>query len=233
MAFAPVFPRVFSETFRVGLATSAAAAWYLSGGIAAANCLAAYTPKGAASLAASYDNNAAPGNGLADGTYDAAPGTAPSFASATGWTFLTASSQYLTTGGLIPATGYSYIARFANRLSAGSLLGSFDGTDNVTMYIDASNLYYGNGGLGTPTSTPALSAGTMAISNSTTYRNGVLDTPVCSAWVASPGITIWLGARNYTGNKFFSSVDILAVAIYDTALTAAQVLAVHTSIMSL
>ena len=61
MAFGPVFGRVMRATFDPRAA--AAVPWYLSGGIAAANCIAAFTPKGAASLAASYDNNAAPGNG--------------------------------------------------------------------------------------------------------------------------------------------------------------------------
>ena len=62
--------------------------WYLAGGIAKANCIAAYQPKGAASLAASYVNLVTPG------TYDAAPGTAPTFDSALGWTF-DGTSQYL------------------------------------------------------------------------------------------------------------------------------------------
>ena len=57
------------------------APWYLAGGISAANCLAAYQPKGAASLAASYSNLANPG------TYNAAPGVAPTFDASTGWTF--------------------------------------------------------------------------------------------------------------------------------------------------
>ena len=68
--------------------------WWLSGGIVAANCLAAYTPKGAASLAASYDNNAAPGNGLPDGTYDVTEGAALSWDAATGW-YDTSTGKYL------------------------------------------------------------------------------------------------------------------------------------------
>ena len=65
----------------VGKQTSAAVPWWLSGGISAANCIAAYQPKGAADLAASYVNLANPG------TYNAAPGVAPTWAAADGWTF--------------------------------------------------------------------------------------------------------------------------------------------------
>ena len=56
--------------------------WWLAGGIAAANCVAAYQPKGAASYAASKVNLANPG------TYDLVKITNdPDFDAATGWTF--------------------------------------------------------------------------------------------------------------------------------------------------
>jgi hypothetical protein len=50
--------------------------WYVAG----QTCVAAYQPIGAPSLAASYVILANPG------TYDAAPGVAPTFDAATGWT---------------------------------------------------------------------------------------------------------------------------------------------------
>jgi hypothetical protein len=90
MAFAPIFQRPFSSPFD-RRAAAAAVPWWLAGGVAAANAIAVYQPKGAADLAASYVNLANPG------TYDAAPGTAPTFDAATGWTF-NGSTQYLTTG---------------------------------------------------------------------------------------------------------------------------------------
>jgi hypothetical protein len=80
------------------LNASAATPWYLAGGIAAANCLAAFQPKGAASLAASYVNLATSG-----ATWDCtAPVAAPTFAAATGWTFT--GTQYLLVGSAAIAT---------------------------------------------------------------------------------------------------------------------------------
>lgn len=77
----------------------AAADWWVVPG---KTCVAAYQPIGAASLAASYVNLANPG------TYDAAPGVAPTWASATGWTF-NGSTQYLTTG-ITPPRGPNMVA---------------------------------------------------------------------------------------------------------------------------
>ena len=78
--------------------------WYLSGGILAANCIAAYQPKGAASLAASYVNLANPG------TYDAAPVVAPTWDAVNGW--VGDGTQYLNTG-VVPAANYSMFVRFS------------------------------------------------------------------------------------------------------------------------
>jgi len=61
MAFNSTFGRVFSPTFQPRSVASGVEPWWLSGGIAAANCVAAYQPKGAASLEASYVNLANPG----------------------------------------------------------------------------------------------------------------------------------------------------------------------------
>src|SRR3989344_7466925 len=82
--------------------------WTTAGG--APTPVAAYQPISAASLTASYANLANPG------TYTAAVGVAPTFASSTGWTF-NGSTQYLTTG-VIPANGWSMIVRFSNATGA-------------------------------------------------------------------------------------------------------------------
>src|SRR4030042_266315 len=82
--------------------------WWLAGGISAANCLAAYQPKGAASYAASKVNLANPG------TYDAVDGVAfPTWAAATGWTF-NGVAQYLTSNCPTDMKPMSYIARVKN-----------------------------------------------------------------------------------------------------------------------
>ena len=70
-----------------GVTGTPAAGWWV---VAGKTCVAAYQPIGAASLAASYTNLANPG------TYDAAPGVAPTFDAVNGWAFNT--TQYLETG---------------------------------------------------------------------------------------------------------------------------------------
>ena len=84
--------------------SSGATDWWLAGG--APTPVAVYQPKGAASLSASYTNLVNPG------TYNAAPGVAPTWDAATGWTF-NGTTQYLTTS-VIPTGAYSALARFSN-----------------------------------------------------------------------------------------------------------------------
>ena len=208
----------------------AAAAWYLAGGVSAANCIAAYTPKGAASLAASYDNNAAPGNGLADGTYDAAPGVAPTFDTATGWTFAAASSQYLATGVTPANSGWSFVLRYVSN-SDGVLCGCGTPPDNMFHWQRyAGAMYYANG---TYTATAGDFSGTMAIAGLNGYRDGSFDKAIGTAWSGAAGIfTIGAVARTSGNITLFSSVEVAAVAIYNTTLTAPQVAAIS-SAMSL
>lgn len=81
MTFNSTFGRVFSPTFQPkSQAIAAADGWWLSGGIAAANCVAAYQAKGMASYAASLADLT--GNG-----YDIDGGTAPDWNVASGWLF--------------------------------------------------------------------------------------------------------------------------------------------------
>ena len=81
MTFGSVFGRTFSPTFQPSSQAAVASSWWLAGGIAAADCIVAYQPKGAASYAASKVNLANPG------TYNATDINAPDWATATGWYF--------------------------------------------------------------------------------------------------------------------------------------------------
>ena len=56
MTFGSTFGRTFSPTFQPSSQAAANASWWLAGGIAAANCVAAWRAKGAASYAASKVN---------------------------------------------------------------------------------------------------------------------------------------------------------------------------------
>ena len=210
--------------------------WYLSGGIAAANCIAAYTPKGAASLAASYDNNAAPANGLPDGTYDAAPGVAPTWNVVTGWTY--AGGQYLTTG-IVPAGTHTTIVRFANCITSGGyLFGSFLVAGTVIYGVCpfytgvGPGVQYWNQPSVPAAILPNMSDGVLAIAGAAGFRGGAPDAVL--GGTGNTGLAMFIGALNMGGVAAVQLVgDILAVAHYDITITDAQVLAVSTAAAAL
>ena len=105
-------------------------AWYLRGGIARANCVAAYAAKAAASLAASYVNLANPG------TYNLTTTSAPSWANATGWSF-NGTANYLNTGIVPNSKNWTYIAAFTDSAAAGRCLLGVYGT-NLCVHLSAS-----------------------------------------------------------------------------------------------
>ena len=232
-------PLIFGSDLEISGAYGGAAAvsWWLSGGIVAANCLAAYTPKGAASLAASYDNNAAPGNGLPDGTYDAAPGTAPTLV-AGGWSFVAASLQYLTTG-VVPATGYSAIIQFSGAafVSNKFLMGSYGGATSSQLlgwYTSGFNRFaYQNGGVLFGSAFAA--AGNIAVSGTAAYLNGLAEAGAMGAWAGANTFGNYIGAYNNAGvgPLGYITATVAAAAIYNTILTAPQVLAVATAMAAL
>lgn len=222
MAFAPIFQRPFSATFDRRAAAAAAASWWLAGGVAAANAVAVYQPKGAASLAASYTNLANPG------TYDAAPGTAPTLG-ADGWTF-NGSTQYLTTG-VVPANGWSVIARFsdASDLGANRLWSCFGG-GNEMGYQSARLAATANYLLGSGAVLAGVNdtGGVACIAGTTGYFNGANSV----ALSGNVGTAAYELARRTDGGRYLAC-NIQAVAIYNTTLSAAQVLAISTAMAAL
>lgn len=229
-----MFVAPFAAPFPSPVASSGAAAvpWYLAGGVAAANCKAAYQPIGAASLAASYTNLANPG------TYDAAPGTAPTFATGTGWTF-NGTSQYLNTG-ITPVSGGSMIVRFSGGSSTGDrcLIGC-DVWSNPVVWllhrwasVNPNIVSYGNGAYVTPTG--ALNSGVLCVAGNQGYRDGSANGTTIGAWSGSMTQTLVIAARQEAGVKsYFYAGDIQAVAVYDTTLTGAQVAAITTAMQAL
>lgn len=196
--------------------------WYRAGGAPAP--IAAYQPKGAVDLAASYINLANPG------TYNAAPGTAPTFDAATGWTF-NGSTQYLTTGITPPATAtWSLLIRFSGTPASGLLLGCNAAGGNPSYYIapndGAGKVDYRNSALLGSPKAPALAAGVLVMAGTKAYRNGI-DEGVTLGSGAGTAVALYLACRNNNGTpQLFCACNIQAVAIYDTTLTAPQVAAV-------
>lgn len=219
------------QRFAGNVAALGVAGWWLSGGIAPSACVAAYQPKGAASLAASYTNRANPG------TYNAAPGTAPSFAAATGWTFSSGSSQYLVTG-VTPANdqSWSWIVRWTTAGATACLFGVRDalGTASFQFYPQVyGSMIYSNAGAYTQGSVTRTS-GVNAAAGNTAYNNGVSEGTLTTVGGAVWG-DIYLGARNLTGTgaEQFASGTIAALAIYNVTITAAQVAALTTAMNAL
>lgn len=210
--------------------------WNDNGNIAGA--VAAYSPVGAASLAASYSNLANPG------TYDAAPvgGSTPSFSAVTGWTF-NGSSQYLDTG-LTPTTDltWSMIIRYSG-FAAGSskaLAGTYKdtGSPQGTFLIQsdsAAAMAIRNGSIASvATNAPALAAGVYGIAGRTAYRNGVAESNLFPANTGPGAYSIYIGAMHYqTGAANFGASTIQAIAIYNTTLTAGEVATLTTRMLAL
>ncbi len=199
--------------------------WWLSGSVAAANCIAAYAPKGAASQAASYTNLANPG------TNNAAPGTAPMWDATSGWKFLTASAQFLYTG-IFPTVGYSAIIRYSDAVAGTSTFKGLLACRAATAWEiglgnNSGQLYtfLGDTAPGWVT-TPA--GGVVALAGKNVFLNGSsLGTITTTA--SAPNLQLCIGARNGTvAPAGFLTAYIQAIAIYNidissymTALTTA------------
>lgn len=176
---------------------------------------AVYQPKDAASQAASYTNLVNPG------TYDAAPGTAPSW-SAAGWAF-NGSTQYLTTG-IVPASGYSVIIAFANWSGAGWIIGAYNGSGNNRFSIGNPNgptrVEYGSGKTVEVVYGGDVTAGVLGIAGQQGYRDGSATGGTIAAWdgTVTEGIEIGRLAGLGGGN---TASTVIAVAIWNTATDAA------------
>jgi len=213
--------------------------WYLSGGIAAANCIAAYTPKGAASLAASYDNNAAPGNGLADGTYDCTLGVAPGWDAANGWQGT--GLAYLKTGIIPTDITWSAIVKMttSNIVNNGMPFGSRVSAIANTFYVMPQGVAGAFGNVRECNASPnddSVNTGwygnhSLGFAGNKSYRNGLfLKNLVQSAGVAT--LETYIMALNNNGVAAFifpAAWYVSSIAFYNTTITAAQILAVHTA----
>lgn len=195
--------------------------WYLSGGVSAANCVAAYQPKGAASYAASKINLAKPG------TYDAVKVTNdPVLNTLDGWYGFNPLST-----GITPKNDqtWSMIIKFSGATEINDALAGSDNTlGEGKFYLyprraaDDDRLY-GNGGFSALGS--RVADGVMAISGNKCYYNGDLDGTVDTAWDVGAR-SILIGAKNIdagtdgiTANNEFVGF-IQAIAIYDIPIDA-------------
>lgn len=207
--------------------------WNAFGAIPTANCIAAYLPKGAANLAASYTNLVTPG------TYNAAPGTAPDWDATNGWKF--SLTQYLLTG-ITPISNqnWSMIARFTNRTTgindraiAGTYFngGSFPGfvlwfgnPSTKRTYWNGSNVVV----------TASDTSGVMAVAGNQGYWNGIADGAAIGANSATLyNLTIGAAMRQSSSVQNFLAVYIQAFAVYNAPLSSTNIATLTTAINAL
>jgi hypothetical protein len=189
--------------------------WWLTGGIAAANCIAAYQPKGAANLAASYVNFAHPG------TYDAAPGVAPGWDTTIGWIF--SIPKYLKTG-IVPTLTYSMMVQFSGYTTgatAKALAGCYStSTQNFLIHAEMSAGFVGYWNGGSLTGSASMAAGNLCVAGKTGYKNGVIDGTI-PAGGTNNAIEIYIGALNGAGTPSqHTACNMQALAIYDIDISA-------------
>lgn len=223
--------RIFGSMGQLGAnakGATAAVPWYLSGGVSAANCLAAYKPKGAVSLAASYDNIAAPGNGLADGTYDAAPGAAPDWSAAKGW-FFTGGTKWLTTG-ITFLEGWTFLGRYYQGAANQFFCGAYSAPRGIAYALTTTQRQYWSG---TYFYTLGVSPkGVAGVAGNLGYFNGLLDTTPMAAWGATIPVVFTIGRMGNFASAWWTG-GCSAFAIYNTALTAPQILAISTAMQNI
>ena len=196
----------------------AVAPWWRAGG--APEPVAVYQPIGAASLANSYVNLVNPG------TFDAAPGVAPTFDAATGWQG-DGATNFLTTGVVVGSGGTVVI-----RLSGISVLfpnryfSSFVGGEFGMQAVTTSAIFL-NGGSVSVAGT--YSANVFAIAGNAGYVDGVNVATIPAG--AAPTGTIELFRR--PDNTRYTNGIIAAIAIYSSTLDASQVAAVSAAMAAL
>lgn len=202
-------------------------AWFDDGG-AITGCLVAYDAIGASSLADSYVNEANPG------TYNAAPGVAPSWASGTGWTF-NGTTHYLTTGLVPPSVNMTVLVRYSGGVASGTgyLYGTFNSTyGQLLRYYTAGFIRYRNGSA--PFDGSAfVSSAVVGVAGPKAYKNGVDEGITLGQEGVSP-LAIYLGCLDNNGTPTAHAVsNIQAVAIYSGTLNAAEVAAITANMNAL
>jgi hypothetical protein len=206
--------------------------WYLSGGITKSSCVASYKAKGATNLVTSLINLVSPGD------FNLVSDTLPTWNSTDGWIFNGDDGTYLDTG-IIPVTVgqvWSMLARFSNaklETSTSQVVGKPSEGGIGRFYIAPNRTTYGvlyaNGDM--ESKTPGMTNGVLAIAGNKGYRNGNLDATIATADGTSTlpikiGYVDWDDWPGYTGN-------VQAVAIYNTILSGAQILAVSNAMINL
>lgn len=194
-------------------------------------CVGAYQAKSAASYAASLSNLANPGtNDLTEGN-----GAVP-WAALTGWGFINAAAQYFKPG-TVPQSTWSMLVQYAN--SSPVLIGNYYlcGIINagrviaMRPYRTGNAVSYRNGG--DLDVSPALLTGNLGMAGQTGYRNGASEGAIPVGGGVNAG-AIFLGCVSNAGAPIWHiEAQIWAYVLYNTTLTAPQMLARATAMAAL
>ena len=212
--------------------------WYLAGGTSIANVIAAHQPLGAASLAASYDDIAHVAT-----TWNAAPGSAPTFDASYGWLFDSSDVLNVGSGAIASAVPLTMLCLFnpTNNTTDSILIRIRDGTNANSFSMVA----YGSGG-----PDPCLIITRASSSNaqalSTTFYTAGIWYVFAGVFAATNSRSAYLngaGKATNTTDKTPAGLNttvigtaagkIAADAWYDIALSDAQVLAVSNALLAL
>ena len=188
--------------------------WWLAGGIHPSQVVAAYQPKGAVDLAASYVNLANPG------TNDAQVGVAPALDSS-GWVF--GGSQHVNTG-VVPDENYCLAIRIAS-YSTGNIGGIFD---SVTRFYIGSPIGHGSQ---TFAFSPSSNK-TIVLNERDFYVDGALINTFTSSWTNTV-LNIWLGGRNNSGSLLGGVFTTPCAVIYNAKRSPAQIAALSAAMAAL
>jgi hypothetical protein len=208
--------------------------WWVAGG--APTPWAAYQPKGAASFAASLIDLTGNGNNAGD------PGGAntPDWDAVNGWDFDATASEYLTTA-FVPGDDntQSVIVQFTGASVNGGMLAGARHDSDSQVYLGprkggSDDREYANAGA--VTAGARVASGNMAVAGNRGYYNGIAEGAAMGAWVGGIALVpLHIGRLNRDdaapGNYFTGYIQ--ALVIYDSTITAAQVLAVATAMAAL
>ncbi len=198
--------------------------WWEAGG--STGVVAAYQPIGASDLANSYVNKANPG------TYNAAPGVAPTWVANSGWTF-NGTTQWLNTAVAAPLTqDWSMFARFSNAAigytPAMGVWGNSPLTERTCLWPAIEGAMAWSYGTFESKNGANQTSGIMGFAGRSEYYAGTLKGTIS---VATPTNNQSISMGKIGG--WYGNLSIQASVIYSTTLTGDQVLALTNAMNTL
>lgn len=222
-------PVIVSFTLRpASLRPASLPKWWLANDtIPEANCRVAYSPYGAASLAASYINLAHPG---VDDAVKPRSYNAPSLDALLGWVF-NGVNTCLHSFSDITGADWSMIVSYATPTSTGrrTVAGKYHSNSNRwAIAVDwKSDEMWAWHGYRLETA-PILTSGTYGIAANLAYRNGSPEAGTITYPNSQPSNPFYIGAlgAGTIGLEFWPG-SIKRIAVYDITLTPAQMAVLH------